>query len=419
MASRASKLRRRLAGTIAATLAAGLAFVGCTRPAPGQVAIDLVDVVQSVQNPLEPVPLITGKTTYVLVYLAAGGTDVSGVGGVLTVPGLAPLAPTGSRTVTARTHWSMSSLDSALVFRLTPAMTAAGNRQVDINLTLPSGHTAPTDSNGHSRAHYSATLTFGPQAAPTLTMYAFRYGYSQVPADIQATDGLTSDAYPPQPRSVVDTMRGVAENVLPIAHLNLDWSLEDRYGVQTYPCTEVGGGCSTYVDARNWVSTKIDEEFPDGGQWAVVIQPERTRGAEHGLSCMTPAGNHRLNLWVEPTPYLGLVLAHELGHSLGLGHTPEVGAVIDPNYPRPDGSMGGWYGLRYASGPPRVQAGQTDAGAVALHDIMSYTEPRWISPYSYCAALHAATRDQLTCPPSLDGNGRFALGTGVSGAACT
>lgn len=74
-----------------------------------------------------------------------------------------------------------------------------------------------------------------------------------------------------------------------------------------------------------------------------------------------------------------IVAAHELGHNWTRNHAPCGGpAGIDPQYPRPDGSTGG-YGWDMETGnlKPATSA-----------DVMGYCDPRWISEYTYGAVLN-------------------------------
>ena len=74
-----------------------------------------------------------------------------------------------------------------------------------------------------------------------------------------------------------------------------------------------------------------------------------------------------------------IVAAHELGHNWARSHAPCGGpSLLDPNYPRADGSTGG-YGYDMSSGtlqPPTSS------------DIMGYCDPKWISEYTYSAVLN-------------------------------
>ncbi len=68
------------------------------------------------------------------------------------------------------------------------------------------------------------------------------------------------------------------------------------------------------------------------------------------------------------------VLAHELGHNLGLQHAPCGGAGSpDPSYPYSGGAIGVW-GL-----DPNTLALQYPS----LGDVMSYCHPNWISDYNW------------------------------------
>lgn len=151
-----------------------------------------------------------------------------------------------------------------------------------------------------------------------------------------------------------------AQNVLPLASLITDWSFEDRIGIPAFDCkaTTSSSGritCGGFDDARIWVSKKFDELFPGGNQWLVVVQPENPTGY-FGAYTRSDRNNIRLNVQLEPADGEGLTLAHEMGHALGLHHTPDVTQDPDPNYPRPDGSMGAWVGLRTTPQPHVIAA---------------------------------------------------------------
>ncbi|MFL5401254.1 MAG: hypothetical protein ACJ8BF_00360 [Gemmatimonadales bacterium] len=85
-----------------------------------------------------------------------------------------------------------------------------------------------------------------------------------------------------------------------------------------------------------------------------------------------------------------VVAAHELGHNWGRNHAPCGGpANVDPNYPEPDGSTGG-FGYD-------ISNGQLESPTSS--DIMGYCDSKWISDYTYAAVL-----DYLTSSPVVMGN---------------
>lgn len=88
----------------------------------------------------------------------------------------------------------------------------------------------------------------------------------------------------------------------------------------------------------------------------------------------TPGSGQRAALGWDYLPSGSIVAAHELGHNWARNHAPCGGpAGIDPQYPRPDGSIGN-YGMDVAT---------KTLEASTLADIMGYCDPKWISDYTY------------------------------------
>ncbi|MDE2663339.1 MAG: Ig-like domain-containing protein [Gemmatimonadota bacterium] len=84
-------------------------------------------------------------------------------------------------------------------------------------------------------------------------------------------------------------------------------------------------------------------------------------------------------------PHPGTI-AHELGHSLNLGHAPcGSSRQLDLSYPYTDGSIGSW-GYDFRDGGRLIGPGHKD--------LMSYCGPAWVSDYHFANALRFRLFDE-------------------------
>jgi hypothetical protein len=362
-------------------------------PANPDAEIEGMEVTQGIQDQADRVPLLAGKRTFVRVYVRGLGDDVPAVGARLDVVETSrTYAPINRTSIVPPVDGShRDSLDDSFLFELAPEDTAAGARTLQASLVLPPDRADDGDALLIQRAQ------FGPAGDPIrLRLYGVRYGYHDVPESYQRRLGLASSTWPAPSRDLFEPQRAGAENMLPIASLAIAELPGDPVGdfACRYLGSETEGGCDGYQDARPWAEDLIDQQSPGGGAIIVILQPEQ-QGGHLGAWFMTDRGNHVINFQAD-TVDVGSTLAHELGHAFGLSHTFE-----DPRYPRADGGLGPFIGLR-GTPTPSLVLGVDARGQTLAYDLMSYAFNSWISPYSYCRALQATAQGRWSCPTSVD-----------------
>jgi len=379
--------------------------------APGRAWITGTEPVQSIQTVDSRVPLMAHKRTFVRVYCrseedARGAW--SGVTARLAVEGFSRWhSPINQYAITVSPSGSdRSMLTDSFLFELDPEETHPGTRSLQVQLFPPAGR-PQLDITNHSATRM---LVFGPAGSEVSpSVYAARYRYRNVPVDVQRARGLSSSIWPEWPLSAYDLHIAVAEQALPVASLRMEpWPVVAEVDYNT-PDGRVGAG---YETARAWAIDQIDAAHPEGGKRLFLIQPEIEAGAAHGADSPTGRGNHVIN-FQHNTTEPGITLIHELFHSFGIGHTPSVGAQVDPNFPRSNDSMGPEVALSVV--PPGVGgataemismiSGERADGSILRYEIMSYAWPSWVSLYTYNRGMHGATGGSLVAPSTLEGGG--------------
>jgi len=137
-----------------------------------------------------------------------------------------------------------------------------------------------------------------------------------------------------------------------------------------------------------------------GGSGLLAVRTVRAleggTGYWMGLGSMFGGGVAYFRGWVSMTGGAGpATIAHEIGHNLGLYHTPTsaFASFVDTNYPHPDGHIGAW-GFAHRQLPRR---GKEPIPAQRLvspttSDIMHWLGGTWISESGLAVHLAASSR---------------------------
>jgi len=382
--------------------------------AQGDIWITGIEITQSIQtyDPLNAslsnrIPLIAFKPTVVRVYVQSREdtrgpwTDVTARLTLSNADDSArfliarhdhdPSNPT--RTITASPGGSnRRTFDDSFSFILDFFDTAPGVRRLDVSISSVSGRAETT--LGNNTLTTSARFPF----AIHRTIYGVTYA--------NANPDLAAAAW-----SDFEVHRRYAESMLPLSYfLIVHWP-----GNPTLRFDDSDPMLGAYVGAREWASRALFRFRAESGD-DETVQPQPIYLLQPEDSCVCGASSYYspMNLTVingQNNRGLPEVMAHEIGHWLGLGwhagwsdhpaHEPH-----SLTFPYSHGSIGSQVGvnlgatwLPFSASPPYAMQllGSSESGHI--HDIMSYgPSPKWISPYSYCELIRLTTRGAMSCP---------------------
>ena len=320
------------------------------------VSINRVEVTQAIQDSQNSIALVAGRPTLLRIFTTSTGVTQASLPVRVSITGQSSDTSLASApqivTATVPPVSNEASYSSTVNYQL-PASWVSGT--IDLTVKVDTGNQMNAASTPGNT--YALHLVFNP--VPPLDVKV-------VP--IQYTDTYDNFTYP-APRS--DTISNWIYRTYPISQVRISWHA---------PVTFTGD-LTTQTDFSKLLSkvTSIKQaENAPASQVYYGLIPTAS-----GSKTWFHSGYAGLG-WVGSRTAIGLdlvgqssqIAAHEIGHNLGMLHTPcGLNTGTDTAFPYKDGSIG-MYGLDLTTGqiyPPTFK------------DVMSYCDPKWISDYTYKA----------------------------------
>jgi hypothetical protein len=363
------------------------AVTGVAFPAPNTSALPLqmdgLEVVQSVQDLGLSVPLIAGKRTVVRAYLSYYGgapLTVSGELSVRSAPGATPvtinssnivtLNPASAGNVTATRNDATRSLN----FVLPASASVAGQLAVRLSGVTNTATGAIVPVGGESRP----IVSFQPGAPLRVRIVRITYQQGSPPVTYAPTN-LDYNLLVSWLRRAYPTNQVIASQTTVAAQAAVPFGSGDiNAQIAAIRTVDVNAGTDNRTHYYGFVSD--GGFFMRGSAAGIPSTPNPT------VVASGPTGPASWG-WDFDGSYGDWYGGHELGHTFGRLHPGFCGESADDinNYPFPNGQLstndsgfGGFDAGDPANGLPLVALPGSQ-----WHDVMTYCNRQWLSPYTY------------------------------------